>query len=58
LFSRFLYGWIIHTGYNFVSAFPLLIRNPSKISILLKDVDNLKFGAFLASITAIYRVSI
>ena len=57
--TRFIYGWVIHAGFSFISAFPVLvIRKPSKLfSVLLKDVNHLKFGAFLASMAVLYRVS-
>ena len=57
LVTKFIYGWIVHAGFSVVSAFPLLVRRPSKLSVLLQDVNNVKFGSFLASMTAIYRVN-
>ena len=51
--TRFVCGWAIHA---FLSALPVLVRNPSTIPTLLSDGNHLRFGAFLASMAASYRV--
>jgi len=54
---KFVYGWGLHASLSLVMSLSKIIRKPSKLLTLLSNSQHVKFGAFLASMAGIYRVS-
>jgi len=57
LIMKFVYGWGLHASLSMVMSLSKIIRKPSKLLTLLSNSQHVKFGAFLASMAGIYRVS-
>jgi len=56
MLRRFVSGWGIHACLSLLLSLPKLVKKPSLLWPLLKQSKHLKFGAFLASFTGLYRV--
>jgi len=55
---KFVYGWGLHASLSLIMSLSKVIRKPSKLlTLLLSNSQHVKFGAFLASMAGIYRVS-
>ena len=54
---KFIYGWGLHASLSLVMSLSKIMRKPSKLLTLLLNPQHVKFGAFLASMAGIYRVS-
>lgn len=57
LVKTFLYGWGLHSCIGLVVSLPRLFRRPSRLPALLRQSKHVRFGAFLASLSAAYRVT-
>ncbi|XP_046440103.1 transmembrane protein 135-like [Daphnia pulex] len=55
LFKRFLCGWGLHASVSAILSFPLIMRKPSNLLLLLKGMKHVRFGAFIASLATIYQ---
>jgi len=56
ILRQFVSGWGIHACITLMLSLPHLARKPSLLLPILKQDKHVKFGAFLASLTGIYRV--
>ncbi|XP_057373857.1 transmembrane protein 135-like [Daphnia carinata] len=55
LVKRFLCGWGLHACGSLLLSFPLLLRKPSNLLVLLRGMKHVRFGAFLASLATAYQ---
>lgn len=56
MLRRFVSGWGIHACISLLLSLPKLAKKPSRLLPLLKQSKHVKFGAFLATFTGLYRM--